>query len=61
MMMMMMVTTYGVHIDFYYCGGHMDDGDDGDDGVNLRGALTATLHVLLKNEFSEALTRFFAG
>ena len=38
-----------------------DDGDDGDDGVNLRGALTATLHMLLKNEFSEALTWFFAG
>ena len=48
-------------IDCYYCEGHMDDGDDGDYVANLRGALTATLHVLLKNEFSEALTRFFAG
>ena len=45
-------------IDCYYCEGHIDDGDD---GVNLRGALTATLHMLLKNEFSEALTWFFAG
>ena len=42
-------------------GDGVDDGDDGDDGVNLRGALTATLHMLLKNEFSEALTWFFAG
>ena len=39
----------------------IDDVDNDDDVVNLRGALTATLHVLLKNEFSEALTRFFAG
>ena len=45
-------------IDCYFCEGHMDDGDDGD---NLRGAMAATLHVLLKNEFSEALTWFFAG